>query len=116
MPVPIQVITFLPKELLNFFYWWYFEVPQQFLIFIIKLLGAYLDRLAVPIMARSLFVPMFHDYTITGRALSFFFRISRIIFGLFVNLLLSLVLIVFYFTWIYIPILVVWGLYLSLRS
>src|SRR3989338_3289535 len=100
MPVAVNWVIFLPKELFNFVYWWYFEVPQEFLLLIIKLLAAYLDRLAVPLMIRSLFVPMFHDYTITGRALSLVFRLGRIIFGLVTNLLLSVVLILFYFTWI----------------
>lgn len=115
MPAPIQVITFLPKELLNFLYWWYFEVPEQFLLFSLKLLGAYLDRMSVTVMLRTLFTPMFHDYTITGRFLSFFFRVFRILFGLFVNLLMSVVLIIFFLTWLIIPILISLSFYLSLR-
>lgn len=115
MPAAKEILVFLPKEIFTFFYWWYFEVPEQFLLFSLKLLGAYLDRMSVSVMLRTLFTPMFHDYTITGRSLSFFFRVSRILFGLFVNLLMSVVLIIFFLTWLIIPVLVSLSFYLSLR-
>src|SRR3989338_5672476 len=106
MPAALSILIFIPKEILGFLYWWYFLVPVQFILSILRLLKFFLDVLAVPVMIRTLFTPMFHDYPITGRALSFVFRIFRILFGLFIHLLLSSILVVFFFTWLSFPIII----------
>jgi len=116
MPAALSILIFIPKEILGFLYWWYFLVPVQFILYILRLLKVFLDVLAVPVMIRTLFTPMFHDYTITGRALSFVFRIFRILFGLFINFLLSSILVVFFFTWLSLPIIISLGLFYSFRG
>ena|SRR3989338_9969310 len=113
MSTALNIITLVPRESFGFVYWWYFEVPVYFILYILKFVTVYLDRLAVPLMLRSLFIPLFHDYTIMGRVLSFFFRVSRIIFGLVVNVMLTIVLSFFFLTWLTIPVFIITGLYLS---
>lgn len=116
MPAALKILTFIPSEIGGFLYWWYFLVPVSFILYILRLMKVFLDVLAVPVMIRTLFTPLFHDYTLTGRGLSFVFRSFRIIFGLIVNLLISAVLVVFFFTWLALPIIVCLGLVYSSRG
>ncbi len=70
----------LPIHLIEF---WYPE-GIQFFIRTWKNLMLFLEEdLAVTLMWRLLFTPLFHDATIVGRILSLFFRLSRIFIGIF---------------------------------
>ncbi len=71
---------YLPIHLVKFWY------PEALVIFIRvwhNLVNILEEDLAVGLMTRLLFTPLFHDSSFVGRILSFFFRLSRIIFGLF---------------------------------
>lgn len=94
----------LPLHLIKF---WYLES----LIFFTrtwKNLILYLEEdLAVFLMWRLLFVPLFHDATIVGRILSIIFRTSRIVIGLFAFAIATLFLLVIAIYWYLLPVLAV---------
>lgn len=57
------------------------------------------EDLGVELMTRLLFVPLFHDFSITGRILSFVFRVFRICIGLFAYLLVSILILMLALNW-----------------
>lgn len=63
------------------------------------------EDLAVLLMWRLLFVPLFHDSSIVGRVLSFIFRFFRILIGLFAFAISSLILLTIAIYWFGLPIL-----------
>ncbi len=64
------------------------------------------EDMAVGLMWKLLLVPLFHDASIPGRVISFFFRTVRILMGVSAYFLVSLLLLVVAFFWFLSPILV----------
>lgn len=90
----------LPIHLLKFWY------PEALVIFIRtwRNLILYLEEdLAVGLMFRLLFVPLFHDSSVVGRGLSFLFRGFRILIGLFAFLVATLFILVLACYWFLLP-------------
>lgn len=72
------------------------------------------EDLAVSLMAKLLFTPLFHDSTAVGKILSFIFRFSRIIFGFFAYAIVTLAYIFAALLWFLLPLLFVLPTYLPL--
>ena len=68
------------------------------------------EDLAVGLMWKLLFTPLFHDSSIVGRFLSFFFRLSRILIGLFAFLFATVVLFAIAGYWLVLPALAVFDI------
>ncbi|MEA3355042.1 MAG: ATP-dependent Clp protease ATP-binding subunit [Patescibacteria group bacterium] len=100
-------MKFLFNKLFHFPVFWY----KDFLIgsrrFFRNLIIFLDNKLAVSLMLKMLFVPLFHDTSIVGRVLSFIFRFSRVILG---SLIISLVILAMFFwliVWIFLPVMAV---------
>ncbi len=92
----------LPIHLIEFWY------PEGIAFFIKtwKNLMLFLEEdLAVSLMWKLLFVPLFHDSSYVGKVLSVLFRLGRIIIGIFAFTLASLALLMIAIFWFLIPIL-----------
>lgn len=99
----MQKYLHLPIHLLEFWY------PDgiAFFIRLWKNFTLFLEEdLAVTLMWKLLFTPLFHDSTIVGRVLSFLFRLFRILIGLFAFSVITLVVLAITFYWFSLPILV----------
>lgn len=102
----------LPLHLLQFWY------PETVIVFArtLRNLLLYLEEdLAVGLMVKLLFVPLFHDSTIVGRILSFFFRLFRILLGVCAFAMVIIALLAGAIYWLLLPVLAVilpdpWGL------
>lgn len=94
----------LPKRLFNF---WYPDALFVFTRVWHNLLSIIEEDLAVGLMLKLLFVPLFHDSSIVGRALSFLFRVTRVITGLIGYFFASLGMIIFALLWFSSPILAI---------
>lgn len=91
----------LPIHLVKFWY------PESIgvLVRTLRNLILYLEEdLAVGLMVKLLFVPLFHDATIVGRALSFIFRMGRILIGLFAFASAAFLMIIISIYWLLLPI------------
>src|SRR3989344_5558853 len=84
---------------------WYPEGIAFFLLTWKNLMLFLEEDLAVSLMWRLLFVPLFHDSSIVGRILSFLFRLIRIIMGLFAFFAASAILVVVALYWFALPLL-----------
>lgn len=99
----IKYLT-LPILLIEF---WYPE-GIKFFVRTWKNLMLYLEEdLAVKLMMRLLFVPLFHDATFVGRFLSFLFRTLRIIIGLFAFIIATALLFAIAVYWFSLPLLAI---------
>lgn len=94
----------LPISLLKF---WYPESIAFFTRSWKNLMLVLEEDLAVGLMWRLLFVPLFHDSSIVGRVLSVLFRLGRILIGLFAFLLTTTALFLVAGYWLMLPILAV---------
>lgn len=65
------------------------------------------EDLAVGLMWKLLFVPLFHDSTIMGRILSLLFRLTRILIGLLAFFLATILIILLAMTWLLLPLLAI---------
>lgn len=90
----------LPVHLIKF---WYVESIDVFFRTWKNLILFLEEDLAVGLMWRLIFVPLFHDATIVGRVLSFLFRLVRIFMGIFAYALATIALGVIAIYWFYAP-------------
>ena len=92
---------FLPIHLIEF---WYPE-GIEFFVRIWKNLMLFLEEdLAVTLMWKLLFTPLFHDSSIVGRILSFTFRLFRILVGFFAFAVTSILLLLIAGYWFGLPV------------
>lgn len=96
--IPIHFLKFFyPETLFFFFRTW-------------KNLILYLEEdLAVGLMWKLLFAPLFHDTTILGRVLSLIFRVVRILLGLFAFTMVSVLILGLALAWFLLPVWVFWS-------
>lgn len=92
----------LPIHLLKF---WYIESIDVFFRTWKNLILFLEEDLAVGLMWKLLFVPLFNDSTFVGKILSFCFRLGRISIGAFAFILGTLILIAIAVYWLFLPIL-----------
>ena len=94
----------LPIHLFKF---WYLEGIVFFVITWKNLMLFLEEDLAVELMVRLIFTPLFQDGSIVGRFLSFLFRVGRIIIGLFAFAIATVSLLAIGGYWLSIPVLAV---------
>lgn len=97
----------LPLHIVKF---WYPESIQVFIRTWRNLILLLEEDLAVGLMWKLLFVPLFHDSTFVGRSLSFFFRFFRIVLGLFAFSLASVFMFALAVFWLVLPLIAVLGI------
>jgi|GEM_PF-1425237 len=92
------------KRLLHFPLFWYQDAPNFFFPLFRKI-TLYIDQnLAVSLMAKMMFTPVFEDYTFTGRAISLFFRLFRVAMGLALIAVANLSLVAVFILWLVFPV------------
>lgn len=91
--LPVHLIEFWYPEGLTFF----IRTWKNFMLFLE-------EDLAVTLMWKLLFTPLFHDSSFVGRGLSFLFRLNRILIGLFAFAIISLALLALALYWFSLPI------------
>ena len=72
------------------------------------------EALAVDVWLKNLFVPMYGQYDITGRVISFFVRLVQIVGRMVILLCWAVVLIAWIIVWIAIPVAVVYLIWLQI--
>ena len=92
----------LPIHLFKF---WFIESIDVFFRTWKNLILFLEEDLAVGLMWKLLFIPLFHDSSIVGKFLSFFFRATRIAMGLFAFFAATAILIALAIYWLLLPIL-----------
>lgn len=104
------IIIDLIGEILYFPVWWYSHGLFKTVIYVFNSIKSTSRNLALGLMIKNLFKPMFAQYDRTGRIISFFMRllllVARSVFFIFTSIFYFLFLVF----WIILPIFIVWGL------
>ncbi len=111
-----SLVLDLIGEILYFPLWWYGLGLKQVVLNVGRSIKNTSRDLALPLLFKSLFKPMFGQYDREGRIISFFMRIfvtlSRLVFFFFLSLLYLIGLIL----WLLLPVLVIGGLIYNFPS
>ncbi|EKE07076.1 MAG: hypothetical protein ACD_18C00195G0008 [uncultured bacterium] len=90
--------------------WWYSEGARRVLLFCVSLVRDVNAMLAPGLWLKNIFVPMFGQYDLQGRLVSFLMRVFNII-ARTIGLLIWLSLVIsLFFAWILLPIVVLYFL------
>jgi len=87
--------------------WWYRDSLLWFKRFFKNLLIFLDNKLAVSLMLKMLFIPLFHDASLLGRVLSFIFRVVRVIVGGLIIILTVVSMIFWWLVWLALPIILI---------
>lgn len=90
-------------RIFSFPLWWYFVVPSHFPYLFRNINLIWEDLLAIRLMAKYLFVPLYHDMTFWGRIISFAYRLGRIIAGAVSMIVVNILLTAFFILWLIAP-------------
>ena len=102
-------------EVLYFPVWWYGPGLKRILVHTWHRIHNLSVNLALKIMLRNLFRPMFGQYDRAGRVISFFMRLLLLFVRLLVFSFLSLIYFFLVIMWILLPILLLWQLFNNLQ-
>lgn len=97
---------FMAKSL-HFPLWWYRDSLVWWKRFFKNLLIFLDNKLAVSLMLKMLFIPLFHDASLLGRVLSFIFRVVRVIVGGLIITLTVVSMIFWWLVWLTLPIILI---------
>jgi hypothetical protein len=76
--------------MIAFLSYWYFTSPARYLFAVRRLLRTLEETIAIQETAQHIAEPLFQDYSRQGRIVGFFFRLGRILAGVFLYGLVSL--------------------------
>lgn len=99
-------ITYGLYQFIELFIWWYTKGLFLLSRRLVRLEQTEFKRIGAWTWIKHLFVPMFHDYTIVGRLLSFFFRVGIIAAKLVRTLIGFIIRVILFTVWVALP--VVW--------
>ncbi|MBU0597893.1 hypothetical protein KKF61_02755, partial [Patescibacteria group bacterium] len=89
--------------------WWYSKGLLRVYHYCINSVSTHIRRrLALGIWLRSMFKPMYGDYTKEGRIISFGMRIVVLIYKIVAMLVWLIILLVIFIAWIILPILIIY--------
>ncbi len=91
-------------DILYFPIWWYSKGLQRVLSYVRNSAAFFIRRrLALGVWLKSMFKPMFGDYTKEGRIISFFMRVIVLIWKLVITVVWLVCLFVLVIIWIILP-------------
>lgn len=102
--------------ILYFPIWWYSTGTKRMLFFIGREMAELTQSLNLKILAKSLFKPMFGDYSREGRIISIFVRFFHLIFLTFTQLVFTIVLVCLFIIWLLLPVAVVYFIFFQLSN
>lgn len=118
--VLIRALRYIGLEfvwgILYFPLWWYSTGTKKMLFFITREIAELAHSLNLKILLKSLFKPMFGDYSREGRLISIFVRFFHLIFLTFAQLVFAIVLICLFIIWMLLPVVVVYFIFFQLSN
>jgi hypothetical protein len=115
-----KTTKFVFKELvfdvIYFPVWWYTKGLKKAAVFFVDEVMDWANRLSLKILFKSMFKPMYGDYTRSGRIISFFMRIIVFGFKLVVMIIWLFVLLVLFLLWLVMPVFIVYMIILNISG
>lgn len=107
------IIRDLIGDVIYFPIWWYTKGVKNVAFFCFKEIKEASRRLAIPILFSHLLKPMYGQYDIAGRIISFFFRMIQFFWNMLFMLTWLIIMILVFFFWLSLPIITVWQIILN---
>lgn len=82
----VVLINEILKLIETFISFWYKDIPKHFWQNFLELFDGLERKFAVRITLENIFVPLWQDYSLLGRIISFPIRISKILIGILIYL------------------------------
>ncbi|MDD2807184.1 MAG: hypothetical protein PHW95_01515 [Patescibacteria group bacterium] len=109
---PVKYIAIgLVGDVLYWPIWWYTVGLVKTLKMCFREIAAQESRLGLSIWAKNIFTPMFGQYDVEGRIISFFARLIQIIYRSVLLLVWSIFVMIILIVWIFTPFFVVYQIY-----
>jgi len=108
------VLIDLIGDILYWPIWWFTKGTLKMGIFCINQIRSQEQILGLSVWVKNLFTPMFGQYDIEGRIISFFARLLQIIFRSIVFLIWIILTIILFLAWIVFPIFIVYQVVINL--
>lgn len=106
-----QSLTFFWKDILGDFFafplWWYSSGTLRVIHIIMDRASRFAGTLSLRIWVKNLFVPMYAQYDLAGRIISFVLRVVVLIYRFVIFILWLIVLLAFLGAWLFGPIAVI---------
>ena len=100
-------------DILYFPIWWYTGGLWLQVKGVLRSLGSHKDSLAIGIWVKNIGKPMYGQYDLTGRLISFFARSAQIIGRLIWLAIWAVLLLIWLLIWILIPLFVIYLVYMQ---
>lgn len=111
-------IKFLVIDLIGDFLfwpiWWYTKGLVKTGLFCIKEIKDQQERLGLSIWIKNIFTPMFGQYDMEGRIISFFARLIQIMARTIILGIWSIFMLILFLLWITLPVIIMYQLYENL--
>lgn len=98
------VLIDLVGDLLYWPLWWYSRGLKKVAFFCLNEISGWEEILGLHIWLKNIFTPMFGQYDLEGRLISFFVRLIQIIVRFFLLLFWTAVLLILLVAWIILPV------------
>lgn len=103
-------------QIIYFPFWWYSRGLRQTISYVGNAISNSLHALALPLMFKNIFKPMFGQSDRSGRLISFFMRLVLTISRTLVFVLAMVFYIGVLIFWVVLPIFVIWGIITNLSA
>lgn len=105
---PIYLLQRFFYRIGEFFHNWYIDGSRAIAGTFMRTLTTTDQSFAIKVTLRHFFEPLYKDYSIIGRIMGVVFRTGRVLLGVVVYLLLTLVFAAVYIIWLAIPAAILW--------
>ena len=103
-------------DLLYWPIWWYTRGISRAGLFALAEIKSQARRLGVGVWVKNIFVPMFGQYDIEGRLISFFVRLIQIIIRTVATVLWATIVLLIFGLWVLLPLIAVYFLIYNLSA
>ena len=104
------MLRLLKKYLLDFWIWWYVVNAKATIMNILRIWGFTLSYFNIVPMLKNMFVPLYQDFTLTGKLISIPIRLTWVFFGSILQFLVTVPLLVYLVFYLLLPILPIIGI------
>jgi hypothetical protein len=104
-----RIILGAVADILYFPLWWYTGGAKHAVLWCFGLLSYGNANFAPGLWLKNIFVPMYGQYDIQGRIISFLMRFAQVIARTIALAIWLIICLVLFFVWLCIPLAIVWG-------
>ena len=114
----VHFTSYLPRLPFDFFYWWFFEATVNLVKILVWIFKAILQLASIDSIFKTFFKPWKNEYRQGLTRFSVFFGIgfksAFLVFDVFLLIGVLIIEAAAFVAWIFLPVIVIWGVYAQL--